>query len=393
LSTVERWLAEARVARDSIRFGLAKSQLAIGAGDVVSFRDALYRIDRAEQAEAQLLDGVRIEAGVYTTAQLDSEAIVTRAFLPPVPVLPYFLDLPLLTGEEVPHAPHIAVTAEPWLGAAAVWSAAQDAGYELNRLIAVPAVIGITETAMSSASPGVWDRGPALRVKIVGGELASADPVSVLNGANAMAIGDGSAANWEVFQFATAEIVAPDTYDLSLRLRGQAGSDGVMPASWPIGSTVVLLDLGLVQLDLPLAARGLDRYYRIGTASRGVDDLNTVLRVEAFAGIGLRPYPVAHLRAASVAPADHLLSWKRRTRIDGDSWIAPEVPLGEETESYLIRIRQGSVVRAEYSVALTQFLYTDAMRMADQVVGAFTVEVAQVSQTFGAGPFRGIGLP
>ena len=390
-ATVERWLAESRVARDSARFALPKSKLRIGAGDVVSHAGRRYRIDRVEQAEAQILDAVRVEPGIYQQSGATDEGISVRQFVAPVPVLPIFLDLPLLTGTEVPHAPHIAVAASPWPGSVAVWSSAEDAGYELNRLIAAPAVTGVTEGPLAAASPGLWDRGVPLRVKLSGGTLSSATALAVLNGGNAMAIGDGSSGNWEVIQFATAQLVAPDTYELSMRLRGQQGTDGVMPAVWPVGSTVVLLDLALTQIDLALSARGLARYYRIGGTARGYDDPNVTLRVEAFDGIGLRPYPVAHLRAVT-ATGDVLVGWKRRTRIEGDGWQVVEVPLGEDVESYVVRIVQGGTIKAEYASTTPQFSYLAAMRVSDGVTSPYTIQVAQVSTRFGPGPFRGIGV-
>jgi len=389
LATVERWLAEARVARDTARFALPKSKLLIGAGDVVRYAGQRYRVDRVEQAEGQLLEAVRVEPGVYLPADRTEEIISVRSYSPPVPVVPIFLDLPLLTGEEVPHAPHVAVGADPWPGSVAVWSASEDAGYEVNRLIAAPAIIGVTESDLSAHDPGLWDRGAPLRVKVTGGDLASASMLSVLNGANAMAIGDGSGANWEVFQFANADLVAPDTYELSLRLRGQLGTDGIMPPVWPAGSTVVLLDLALTQIDLAISARGLARYYRIGIASRGFDDPNVTLRIEAFDGIGLRPYPVSHLRR-TVTGGDIRLDWKRRTRIDGDSWQTSEVPLGEESEAYQVRVIQGATVIAEYGTTQPQFLYSAAMRVQDGVAGTFELAVAQLSARFGPGPFRQI---
>lgn len=390
-ATVERWLAEARVARDSARFALPKSRLAVGAGDVVGYLGRRYRVDRVDQAEAQVIDAVRVEPGVYLPGESAEEDYRLRPFVPPVPVLPYFLDLPLLTGDEVAHAPHIAVAASPWPGSVAVWSAAEDAGYELNRLVAAPAVTGVTESPLLAASPGVWDRGAPLRIRLSGGTLASASELSVLNGANAMAIGDGSSGNWEVFQFVSSQIVAPDTYEVSLRLRGQQGTDGIMPAEWPVGSTVVLLDLALTQIDVPLSARGLARYYRIGGAARGVDDPNVTLRIEAFDGIGLRPYPVAHLRQRTDA-GNVTLDWKRRTRIDGDGWQGTEVPLGEDAEAYVLRIQQGPTIRAEYASAAPGFVYSAAMQAADGVVGSFDVAVAQVSSRFGPGPFRIIAV-
>lgn len=392
IGAVERWLAEARVARDTVRFGLPKSRISVGAGDVVAFAGQRYRVDRVEQAEGQLLEAVRVEPGVYLPSDRSDEPIAVRSFAPPVPVLPVFLDLPLLTGSEVPHAPHVAVVADPWPGSVAVWSSSEDAGYEVNRLVPAPAVIGVTETELPYHSPGLWDRGAPLRIKIVGGELASTSELAVLNGANAMAIGDGSGGNWEVFQFAEAEVVAPDTYQLSRRLRGQLGTDGIMPPTWPVGSTVVLLDLALLQLDLAMSSRGLARFYRVGVAARGYDGPNVAVRNVAFDGIGLRPYPIAHLRQ-SEEDGDFRFSWKRRTRIDGDSWQSAEVPLAEAAETYQVRVQQGATILASYVVSQPQFQYTAAMQASDGVAGAFRLSVAQMSSSFGPGPFRGIEIP
>jgi hypothetical protein len=391
MSAVERWLIEARVARDTIRLALPKSRLSIGAGDVIGIDGRRFRVDRVEQAEGQVLEAVRVEPGVYLPSDRLDETISVRAFTAPVPVVPVFLDLPLLTGTEVPYAPHVAVAAEPWPGTVAVWSSGEDAGYEINRLVAASAVIGVTETSMTEHRPGIWDNGPPLRIKLSSGELASASDLSVLNGANAMAIGDGSSTSWEVFQFRQAQLVAPDTYEVSIRLRGQLGTDGVMPAAWPVGSTVVLLDLALSQIDLAVSARGLARYYRVGVASRGYDDVNVALRVEAFDGIGLRPYPVAHLRQA-INSGDVYCTWIRRTRIDGDNWQSTEVPLAEEAEAYVVRIIQGATTVAEYSVTQPTITYTAAMRAADSVSGPFQISVAQVSLRFGPGPFRRIDI-
>ena len=202
-----------------------------------------------------------------------------------------------------------------------------------------------------------------------------------------MAIGDGSAANWEVFQFADAQIVAPDTYEISVRLRGQLGTDGIMPDIWPEGSTVVLLDLALTQIDMAASARGLARYYRIGAASRGYDDSSVVLRTEAFDGIGLRPYPVAPLRQSESA-GEIQLTWGRRTRLDGDSWQSAEVPLAEEGEAYLVRVITTAGIKAEYTSNQPSFAYTAAMRSADGISTEFNLAVAQLSASFGPGPFR-----
>lgn len=391
-SIAERWLTEARVARDTARFALPRSAMALGAGDVVALGNQRYRIDRVEQGEAQLIDAVRVEFGVYQSGDNEDTRVTPRAFTAPVPVFSLFLDLPLLLGSEVAQAPHIAVTADPWPGSVVVWSAPADTGYELNRLIAAPAIMGTTETTLKAAPLGVWDRGPALRVKVFGGALSSGDELAVLNGANVMAIGDGSSALWEVFQFAEAVLVAPSTYDISLRLRGQQGTDVIMPAEWPIGSTVVLLDQAPLQVDLAVSSRGLARYYRIGPAGRGYDDPAVVVKVEAFDGIGLRPYPVAHLIAAENMAGDLAVSWIRRTRIDGDNWQSSDVPLGEETEAYAIRVVQAATIIREETAISASWTYPTALQVLDGIVGPYQIDVAQVSDRFGAGPFRSIQI-
>jgi hypothetical protein len=89
---------------------------------------------------------------------------------------------------------------------------------------------------------------------------------------------------------------------------------------------------------------------------------------------------------------DLQISWKRRTRIDGDTWQSPEVPLGEDSEAYQVRVIQASAIVAEYSVNQPQFLYTTAMRSLDGISGSFEIAVAQLSSSFGPGPFRKIVL-
>lgn len=389
MALAERWLAEARVARDVARFGLPPSRAGFGPGDVLRHEGALWRIDRLEQGDLRLIEATRTEAGVFRPSDPVEERVRQAEPLAEVPAYPVFLDLPLLTGDEVPHAPHIAIAARPWPGQMAVWSASEDAGYRLNGKAEVSATLGRSETALAAAPPGLWDHGAPLRVKLGTGQLASASLAAVLNGANAMAIGDPAGGDWEVFQFTTATLVGPATYALSGRLRGQQGTDGIMPAAWPAGSQVVLLDGALVQLDLPSAARGLARHYRIGRASRSYDD-QLVRHVErAFAGVGLRPYAPAHLRATP-AGGDLRLRWLRRTRIDGDSWQASDVPLGEERERYLLRLRSAGTVLHEETLSAPEWLYDAARRAADgpEVV----IEVAQISASFGAGPFARLVL-
>jgi hypothetical protein len=206
-----------------------------------------------------------------------------------------------------------------------------------------------------------------------------------------MAIGDGSG-DWEVFQFARAEIVGPETWAVSRRLRGQAGTDALMPQAWPAGSRVVLLDDGPVQFPLSQSMVGLSRIYRYGPARRPPDDPSYREVPQAFRGVGLRPYSPVLLRAVRQEVGGIELSWIRRTRIDGDRWDGLDVPLGEAAERYLVRVVAGGAVRREEQVYVPFWTYSSAMRAADGVTGAFDVEVAQISDRFGPGLKARIGI-
>ncbi len=391
-AVVERWLAESRIARDGARFALPLSELAIGAGDVVRLPsedgEALYRLDHVEQSGAQMIEAVRVETGVYRPSDRLEEDTTVRPFTPAVPAYPVFLDLPLMRGDEVEHAPHVAITATPWPGPVAIYSSSTDEGYSLNRLVEASSIIGLTATPLAAARQGMKDNGPALRVTVFGGALSSVSWANVLNGANLAAIGDGSSENWELFQFADATLVAEDTYDLTLRLRGQVGSDGIMPQEWPVGSQFVLLNGVPGQVDIAASERGLSRHYRIGPAARNYDDPAYIHLQSAFQGIGLRPYSPCHLLAVGNSGSDIDVSWIRRTRIDGDSWESVEVPLGEAGESYLVRVMDGGTVVRETTVGGANWTYLATDQALDGVMAPFQIAVAQISNRFGAGVFE-----
>ncbi|QIR84699.1 glycoside hydrolase/phage tail family protein [Paracoccus sp. AK26] len=384
----ERWLAESVVSRDTARFVLPPSQADLGPGDVVLMDDGRaepkrWRIDRAERAGAITVDAVRVEPGVYRqSAANEDDAIVTR-YSPPLPVWSLFLDLPLLKGDEQPHAPYLAATAKPWPGSVVAYSSVEDeGGFELNTTLRRRAFIGRTETVLRRARAGVLDRGEPLRIRLKDGALRSVGLKALLAGGNALAIGDGSLENWEVIQFAKAVPVERNLWEISDRLRGQAGTDGTMPDVWPEGSIVVLLDGAAQQVTLPPSARGQDRFWRIGPARRPFDDPSYRAKTTRVRGIGLRPYAPCHLRLDG-----RVVSWIRRSRIDGDGWDGADIPLGEVQERYRIRILQGGIIRHEAEVGRPDYTLPEQVWADALAGGTFTVAVAQLSDQFGPGPF------
>ncbi|WP_158967924.1 baseplate multidomain protein megatron [Chachezhania sediminis] len=389
----ERWLAEARVSRDTARFSLPLSRLALGAGDVVDVAgEGLFRIDRVEQGTHQQIEAVRVEPDIYRPADYPDDAPLRPAYQAPAPAVPLFLDLPLMTGDEVPHAPHIAVTGRFWPGTVVVQSSDDDSGYVVDALVETASTAGLTRTALPKGVHGLWDRGAGVEVRMIAGTLSSASERKVLGGANLVAIGDGTPGGWELMQFREAELIAADTWRLTGLLRGQAGTDAVMPHEWPEGSWVVALDLGPVQLPLTAADRGLDRHYRVGPAAKPLSDPSYVHVEQAFDGIGLRPLSPCHLRLTQ-AGGDVVAGWIRRTRIDGDAWGKGDVPLGEEREAYLVQVLDGTTVLREVEVTDPTWTYTAADRAADAAGPGAAIAVAQISARFGPGPAAVAALP
>jgi hypothetical protein len=81
------------------------------------------------------------------------------------------------------------------------------------------------------------------------------------------------------------------------------------------------------------------------------------------------------------------IKWIRRTRRDGDSWAAGEVPLGEESEAYEVEVRSGSTVVRALTTLTPEVLYPAASETADfgSAQASLSVRVYQLSATVGRG--------
>lgn len=394
-TAVKRWLTESRIARDVAKFGLPMSS-SLAVGDVVALGQGEstrhYRIDRMELTGERALEAVHIEPGLYRHRDASDDLPVAGAYLPPVPVLPIFLDLPLMRGDEVEHAPHLAVTGTPWPGVVAAYDAPVAGSFSLNTLVGLRATVGQTRTPLHRAAPMVEQRGHGVDVTFAqGAVLASVSEAERLDGANIAAIGIGG--NWELFQYAQAELIEPRVWRLTGLWRGQFGTEPVMPDTWAPGAVVVLLDGAPQHVDLPASARGVARRWRVGPAALAYDDPVYVESTQAFAGNGLRPYAPAFLTAERPAGGGALaIGWTRRTRKGGDGWDAPDVPLSEESESYQLRIRSGGDVVRTVTLSTPSYSYTPAQQAADGVSAAFVVEVAQVSASYGPGLYAAVDV-
>lgn len=384
---VDRWMSELRLGREAVSFAVPPSRGDVVVGDLVAFANAPDVTYRVEQVTADLereIEAVRVDTSVYRPAPEVAEQAITAPYVPPMPALCLALDLPLLRGDEVPHAPYMAATADPWPGGVNVYRSCVDAGYQLAMTLDAQATIGTLTTPLAYAPAGALQRA-ALEVDLVSGALTSAQEEALLAGANLAAIGDGTPDGWELIQFRNAEPLGSGRYALSGFLRGQAGTDRLIPDAWPVGSYFVLIDGALQQMDLPPETLGQPWFLRSGPVGRAYDDRSFETAELRFSGQGLAPYRPCH-PVCEVHGDAHLVGWVRRTRLGGDDWDRAEVPLAEASEQYHLRIyAQGALVR-EQTVNDPSFTYTRGMREADGALNGYRIEIAQISDLFGAGP-------
>ncbi|NIY72675.1 host specificity protein [Marivivens donghaensis] len=383
----DRWLSEARVAREVLRFALPPSQSHLGAGDTVSLNGISYRIDRITHAGLAEVEAVQISPNIYAPSPATDDVVTMRDFVAPVPVTGLFLDLPVMDGE-APHTPHFAALGVPWPGAVLLWHGEDDEDYTLAQTHYTSAIAGELLDPLPPAGCATWDRGPAVRIKLAKGALSSRKVAGLLSGKNLAAVGDGSTGGWELLQFRKATLVAPDTYAIETRLRGRFGTDDIALYGHEAGSLFVLIDKAVQPVDYPETLRGVARHYRYGPAMRAPDD-PAFRHVEvACEGRGLRPYAPCHVRQTDDPNGGHRITWIRRTRLGGDDWAGTDVPLSEEKEEYRVRIWvNGQMTREEVTNA-PDWHYESHLMQADSAGAGYDVELAQMSARFGAGAAR-----
>ena len=95
------------MARDKLRLALPPSRLGVGAGDTICLGEIAdtWRVDRVEQGEHQMLEATRSNRTSTSPSTPPSACRARGASHRTLPVFPLLLDLPLLTGDEAPHAP------------------------------------------------------------------------------------------------------------------------------------------------------------------------------------------------------------------------------------------------------------------------------------------------
>lgn len=388
-------LADAGVMRETASFTLPPSLARLEPGDAVRLnigavtRD--YRIVTMTDGAARKVDAVRVAPAVYD-APLSTGGFKIPAAAPQFGQPAFeLMNLPLLRDDDDPAAPYLAIYADPWPGAAALYRGPN----ALAATATARAVMGRLETILPPGVSGRWDE-RTLSLRLSYGALSSRSGEDIFAGANAAAI--ETPAGWEIVQFRDATLGESGAWTLKGLLRGQNGTEREAAAGAGAGARFVLLTGAVIQAALPFDLRALSFDWSAGPA----DDAPTgpTFRTKTFAGEarGLRPLSPVHLFAVEAADGAIDFTWKRRTRAGGDSWEGEEVPLNEAYERYRVEIWAGALLVRAAEVASPAYTYPAAQIAADFPPAAFpggrpplTFKVAQLSDKVGPGGWAEVG--
>lgn len=169
----------------------------------------------------------------------------------------------------------------------------------------------------------------ALELALAGPDdhLPPASLEAIANGANQMLVGT------EVLQFAMPVPLGGGNWRLEGLLRGRGGTEGAAMAGHEAGVVAVMLNDRLVSLDPALAENPGP-----AIAATGLGDDEPVQAVIANAALSLKPLTPVHAATLRQSDGSLTLCWTRRARGSWSWRSGVDVPLVEESESYLVGI-------------------------------------------------------
>ncbi|TNE36264.1 MAG: hypothetical protein EP348_07285 [Alphaproteobacteria bacterium] len=395
-SAAARSLYDAWAERQILGAALPIKYLALDPADVVTVtlggRSAPVRLmqshfgaDMTLEAEAVTLapfagtDELSGETGSGYQQVLIRRGSLAELFLP---------DLPLLRDRDATAASgsrfYFAMDGyqSGWSGGA-LYSAFDEESYSLEGTVTGEAVWGVTLNALSATlSPFTTDRTSFVDIRMVsgGGELESISEAMLLNGDNALLIGN------EIVNFADVTLNADGSYRLSTFLRGRRGTEDAVSTHKTGERALLLREGGIGGAFADLAELNLPRRFKAVGAGRLIEEAPVV--VKKLTGRDLQPYAPVHIEADRTG-GDLALSWVRRTRIGGGS-LSSVPPLSEASERYELVFTYGGASVSKYVSGEAAYTYSLAGFNADfgaseTAVPELTLTLYQLSETIGRG--------
>lgn len=276
-----------------------------------------------------------------------------------------------------------------WRGAQLYKSS--DGGASFNEVLqsTIGATLGAAMSLLGNFGGGnVFDYGNSVSVLLTaGGPLLNYTPAQVLNGAGLCVL--GAPGRWEVLQYTTATLTAPNTYLLGGGLlRGRRGSEWAQGLH-AAGDTFALADArAWARPNAGTAEIGLARQYK--GVSFGATLASAMAQTFTNSAVGLECYAPVHLSGARDGSNNLTLGWVRRTRTGGEWRDYVDAALGEAALAFDVEIWNSgysTLLRTFSGVGATSVVYSAAQQTSDGLTpgNPVSVRVYQISATVGRG--------
>ncbi len=193
-------------------------------------------------------------------------------------------------------------------------------------------IAGSATTVLADGITTIFDEANSVTVFLVDSTLtlASITEAQILDGANPALLGS------EIIQFRDVVDNGDGTWTLSGLLRGRKGTEQ-HTASHVAGERFVFLDKAQTRrIPENESDIGALRFYKAVTIGASIDDAGAIGFTNT--SIGQKPLSVVHVAITRNGSNDIIITWIRRTRVDGGWRDLVDVSLAEATESYSIDI-------------------------------------------------------
>ncbi|MGA0595512.1 baseplate multidomain protein megatron [Enterovirga sp. CN4-39] len=210
--------------RETASFALSPRRLDLEPGDIVEMEGPggpmLHRIVRIADGASRKVEARELDPSIFNAPRPAGVLAPRRPAPPSIAGRPAALLLDLPASPADPAAlQHLAVAADPWPGAIAVWRSLDGGSFSLHAVAHLPAVVGQTTSPVPAGPVWVFDRASVIEAEFSAAALSSIGEEGALGFDSLFAV-QGLNGTWEMFSAAFAELIGPRRYRLSGLLRG-----------------------------------------------------------------------------------------------------------------------------------------------------------------------------
>lgn len=247
--------------------------------------------------------------------------------------------------------------------------------------------MGYAANAIGAGRTDMFDHANALTVFLISGSLSAESETNVLNGSNWFAY--GASGRWEIIGVKSPTLQSDGSYIFTDMLRGRKGTEWAM-TTHQIGDAVVLLDSNSIAfITTNTSSIGSSRMYKGVTVDQSLDEVAE--DTFTYLGVNLECLSPIGLSGYRNSAGDWIITWIRRTRVDGEWRDLVDAGLGETTEQYIVEFYSASdyVTLKHTSATLTTstYTYTSASQITDFTAQQSTLyaKIYQLSAVVGRG--------